>query len=403
MDIISQLITNVRESYVKQKLTDDVVKNKQQAIKDLQANLSSPITEQYRVNGEEEVFKNDMQNMIEHIAVDLISVDKSFAEIAAETDTLLANTIASINNAKAIAKRSQNVLDNVNKICGYYTSFDTIITMDNGSFTGDYGLIDDNTFCCGISSQEDVPLTIVDVKGTGAELTQESNLIDSDELSYYDYLGSEVGKDVSFVATVKADAAFTLLKVYSTDILAVTSLSVSDNGIVYDDILRSKIKVAGKDVLLNGNYYGLGLVGFPETYYAKIGLTANEYIHINKLAASYSEYRSETKLVGNEITSKEITSIAVYASEYTPEGFENGDYFKYVLTVNGVDYKIEPINSQRTGTKIIKYKTDGIVEDGVIGIANKITSAKLTIVLKTPDSTQTPFVSNIKICLGAEI
>lgn len=401
MDTVSQLVNNVRNAYVKEKLTENI-KFKDSAICILAKSTKTPILEQIKINGEDESLKDNMQNNIENIGVDLICLDKGFSEIANQINTLLSNTISNINDAKGIAKKAQNVLDNVNKICGYFTSFDTIITMDKEGFTGDFGIMDDNTFCCSISQQTDVPLTIVDISGSGTDLTQESNLVDNDELSYFDYLGSEINKDVNCVIQIKSAAAFSLLKLYTEKEIEIVSVSNSVNGVIFTDLLKQNIKISGDDVLLNGNYYSLGLVGIPASYYAKIGLSSSEYLRVNKLEAQAATYATDTNLVGNNITASNITSIAVYASEYIPESFADGIYIKYVLTVNGKDYEVQPINSQRVGTKIIKYKTDGTTEDGVLAIADKITSAKLTITLTTPDQTQTPFVSNIKICLGAE-
>ena len=95
-------------------------------------------------------------------------------------------------------------------------------------------------------------------------------------------------------------------------------------------------------------------------------------------------------------------SISVFANTYIPEGLSD-DAVEYILTVNGIDYPVIPINNKSlAGTKIIRY-SQGNSKAEYTELTNAvITSAYLTIKLKgTKDIT--PYVNNVKILLGGEI
>lgn len=402
MDNITTTITNLRELYVKEKLNKDAAKYKNLAIECLKTSVNTPLLKEINIQGEEETIQDDMQSIIECIGMDIITINKCLSDIATATDNILTNTIERINDAKATANKAQNTLNNINKICGFYTSFDTIIACDDTSFTGSYGVIDDNTFCCPIASEKSIDITINKISGDGSDLTKESNLIDGDETSYFDYIGSKLNSDVNMVAEISSENKFNLLKVYTDKPLEITSVEKSSDGVVYEDILKQNIKVNGNDVLLNGNYYSLGLICMPTSNYGKIGIQSNEYIHINDLRAKSVSFDTAGTLKSNEITASNITSVGIYATEHIPSTFVNSNCFKYTLIVNGKSYDVVPINSQNNGTKIIKYITDNSQEDSVVGINSKINSVVLLIEMTSESSTMSPFVSNIKFCLGAE-
>ena len=72
------------------------------------------------------------------------------------------------------------------------------------------------------------------------------------------------------------------------------------------------------------------------------------------------------------------------------------------LNVNGTSYPIVPVNSDDTGIKIIRYsKNRQTVTGGYIQyIKEPITSAVLHITMQPYNTVQTPFISNMKFCVG---
>lgn len=124
-------------------------------------------------------------------------------------------------------------------------------------------------------------------------------------------------------------------------------------------------------------------------------------IKINDISAFKPTFRTST-MRSRELISSPVKHIAVFCNEYIPEHFPEGKYITYILTVNGIDHEIVPINNQRNGTKIIRTVTVDAKSDSVLHIAEPIKSAVLTIKIESPDKNQSPYISGIKILMGGD-
>lgn len=124
-------------------------------------------------------------------------------------------------------------------------------------------------------------------------------------------------------------------------------------------------------------------------------------IKVSDIFAKRINYQPQTVSTKNLIV-KETDRIAIFANEYIPNHFPAGEWVSYKLTVNGRDYKISPINSHREEAKIIKYAKYDDGEPHAIVIKEVIKEAFLTITINTPNSFETPFVSNLKVVTGKE-
>ena len=129
-------------------------------------------------------------------------------------------------------------------------------------------------------------------------------------------------------------------------------------------------------------------------------LRERHVIKINDLKILLGSY-TKAQMESVELISDPIESIAIFANEYIPTHFsDDKTYIQYILTINGIDYNIVPINSNKEGTKVIR-NVDNITSDSYVEyIKESIKSAKLTIIINTPDNSSTPYVSNVKICYG---
>ena len=130
-------------------------------------------------------------------------------------------------------------------------------------------------------------------------------------------------------------------------------------------------------------------------------------IRINDLIGFANEYSASSYLQTGELLQGDVDCIAIFANEYLPPTFppdittyNTGPYITYVLTVNGTDYEIVPVNSHKAGIKIIRHSNYSIVDDYTVRITEPIKSATLTIKLITPDQSYSPYVSNVKVCVG---
>lgn len=111
---------------------------------------------------------------------------------------------------------------------------------------------------------------------------------------------------------------------------------------------------------------------------------------------NYSTRKSKTKNLVTAPTDR----IAIFANEYIPNHFADSEWVTYVLEVNGVSYDIVPLNSNRPGAKVIKYSVFKDDEPYSIILDEPIKEAYLTITVRTPNSYETPYVSNLKVVTG---
>lgn len=260
--------------------------------------------------------------------------------------------------------------------------------------------------------------------------------------------------------TISGDSTFNSIRLQS-DIkeISVEQISVSDDGgITYSDTMNKPIKVlnAAQKYEDSSYIYGSGLLCFPSTNYAKIRLksevslneqlaftkvilddttlsqdvTAKEQqdilksaetvvplpdtkryvIRINDLVAFTSTYDTESYLETSELISGPVDCIAVFSNEYYPPFFPSdatiygfSDYLSYILTVNGQEYTVVPVNSHKNGTKIIRFSDYTITEDYTVHIAEPIKTASLKVKFRTPNVSYSPYLSNLKVCLGKAV
>ena len=138
--------------------------------------------------------------------------------------------------------------------------------------------------------------------------------------------------------------------------------------------------------------------------------TKRYVIRVNDLVALTSTYDAESYLETSELISGPVDCIAVFSNEYYPPGFPSNatiyglpDYLTYVLTVNGQDYTVVPINSHKSGIKIIRYSDYTITEDYTVHIAEPVKTASLKVKFRTPNLSYSPYLSNLKVCLGKAV
>ena len=109
----------------------------------------------------------------------------------------------------------------------------------------------------------------------------------------------------------------------------------------------------------------------------------------------------------DENTGKELkgiasnATIAVFANVYIPSKLKDNSV-EFVLTVNGEDYDVIPINVVGSGKKILRYSQGKSKTEYTEILSEPIKSAYLTVKM-TGKVDLTPFVGNIKILLGGEI
>lgn len=233
-------------------------------------------------------------------------------------------------------------------------------------------------------------------------------------------------------------AANELLLKSNLNTIKVTGVRYSNDGVKYNDldILPFTINQKSESYKNQGYIYGSNIISFPKSKYVKITFQStgylNEVIAFERTATKDESDKVETfttvvpsakrhvirlndvffreKIFAGDaiLKSKElinsdlkIFAISVFSNVYFPQGVSK-DNIQFILTVNGEDYKINPINSYENGIKVIRFSQGKIPNKYTKYIGENIQSAFLTIKIK-PHKGLTPYISNLKILLGDEI
>ena len=124
-------------------------------------------------------------------------------------------------------------------------------------------------------------------------------------------------------------------------------------------------------------------------------------IKINDITAGQYIYSPKCKMQSHELINQEVYAISIFANVYVPQGLGD-DAVKFILTINGYDFDVVPINSHLNGIKIIRFSTGNSSSPYTERIGEKIKSAVLTVAY-TNEVKIAPQINNIKILLGGEI
>lgn len=218
--------------------------------------------------------------------------------------------------------------------------------------------------------------------------------------------------------------------------LKVVAIRYSNDNLTYKDLNIMPFSLNNKeDSYKNQNYiYGSNIIAFPDSLYVKITFESKGYlndtiafdkviaendktstlttivstakrhvIRINDIESKRKQYIKESAFKTNELITnkKDIYAISVFANIYLPNNISE-DNVSFILTVNGIDYNIKLVNSYSDGIKIIRFSQGKMPVEYTKYIGEKITSAYLTVVIKSKNKL-TPYVNNIKVLLGGEI
>jgi len=338
------------------------------------------------------------------------------------------------------------------------------LTEDDFSGDCEYDKNTRTAFASSTNHQE-VPLEVVSITGNGyngnkyvykdGEFVEDKlstalidNIVDGSMLTSFEYsrvcgtekYNSDVNLDnKSAICTIELTSGNTpvnTVRINSTDTkIIVRSILVSaDNGKTYH-ATPFKRRALGGNIYDDFTYINeSNIIAFPKTNYFKIvfesdNTFANEelayqktvieednvdiqvtkmvnaqrkVITIDNIAAFCGTYQKATLQTYQLVPlNTEIGSIAVFSNEYIPEYLGEKNLIKYTFIINGEEYEVVPINSNKSGTKMICYREFSYMEPSVKMLAESIKSAYLRVDIDVTDQNCTPFVNNLKVCIGA--
>lgn len=282
------------------------------------------------------------------------------------------------------------------------------------------------------------------------DTSSRDNMTDDSDVTVYEYSRLTASKEDAYPVDVNfdneeaecgivimGDNIFSALSLNSDqeDIIVQDVLTSQDHGASFVSCLKNPIAINNPDEKYkNYDYaYKSNVLAFPSTQYVKLILksggttsdtlaftqvdtsdaknpvkknielnnTKRHSIRINGIKAFASQYGEGAQFSTGELITTPVNSIAIFGNEYVPPHYPGTqNYFQYILTVNGIGYEIIPINSNRDGVKVIRCSEYSAADDYAIHINESIKSAVLSVVIKNPDESSTPYLSNLKLCLG---
>lgn len=280
--------------------------------------------------------------------------------------------------------------------------------------------------------------------------SKRDSINDNNLATYYEYSRITVGKTIDGAPNsfnkdsteaecsieIKADKEINKLLITSDrDDIILSKVFTSPDGLIYT--LDKEYNIAMEERYErynNPNYvYGSGIVAIKPAKFVKIFFKSNGYsnetiafintfyntsgdnstvikkvekvdsakrhlIRISDISAFKNKY-DKGYIISKELVTDPINTIALYCNEYINSDYTIENNLSYFLILNGVEYKIEPINSNRNGKKIVRMSAL-YNADHVIYLNEDIKSARLKIVINSANQDVTPYISDIKILIG---
>lgn len=452
---------NIRKSYIETLADREEYNNILATL--VKKNDTEPIFTFENLNYEDVPVYNDEQRELLEISLDLNSINNGFIEIKNRVDNLMSYVDTSLETIKESIKKEDERISDINTICGQSDEFNMVVPIYASDFDGDFENINNKYFGAALTSQTDPDYEIIDVSGNGIagnkfvynddEFENEENdysdtsyITDDNDITKFEYSRyitndkTEVIDNVINYDQKPVELVLTLFSSQSkvnkiswlteTKDLSVIKLETSDDGLTFINRLEKPVKNQDTEAIYNDStyIYGADVLCFPYAYYVRITFsssatendtiavsdeddniilypnTLREKITINNIKLYQSKYENTTIETDNIITGGSVDKVGLFASEYIPDHFTDTDYIKYYLIVNGTEYEVVPVNSGKEGTRLIKYSTETYPENSsyISTISENIKSVRVKISINKAGDDDSPYVGNIKLCLGKE-
>lgn len=126
-------------------------------------------------------------------------------------------------------------------------------------------------------------------------------------------------------------------------------------------------------------------------------------IKINDILGYSNQYITNSTIKTDNLVdgSDKVYAVSVFANVYVPPQISE-DCVEFILTVNGIDHTVQPINSELDGIKIIRFSKGKSKTEYTELTDEVINSVVLTINIKSSKNL-TPYINNVKVLLGGEV
>lgn len=422
---------------------------------------NTPLFAPHYVNKEDEIKYDNINENILESSFDILNLNFNITDAAYEIESLMENVNNRIESIDEKLKAEEERVRDVNMICGNINDFNTIIPLSVNNFKIKSSLYQyKNCLTASVASEEKVDVRLININGNGYigndyvvskesdQLFEKDKLNTANEKYMYDNIKNtywEYSRIFSYDSTNKSDIiniddvsctvqlTFEAQNelginelVFSDDVkLSVTKIEISSDNLNWITTFEGNISLNNIDQSYsNFSYiYGSGALIFPTTKYVRITLGSNyvennkikindivfnntyrKIIRINEVEARRVMFNSGSGTTENIITSGRAISAGIFVNEYIPDFVKNNltDEIKYVLIINGKNYEVIPINSDKKGIKLIKYSQTPVKENYVTYINEPINSLQVALVIPTALK-YSPYLANLKLCLGKQV
>ena len=226
-------------------------------------------------------------------------------------------------------------------------------------------------------------INMVDIDSAGGAVVIKDVLVSSDNINYRSILQSEIDMRVDmYHAANQIAGSGKVCFPTSRYVKLVLSSSYCEPGEVLG---YSEVDLSGEK---------------PEVVIRRLKNAMRKVIKIGSLNAYECEYDMGNILTGDLAPTEGCKTVAVFANECVPYGIENPEEaVKYTLYINGVEYPVVPINSDKPGIKMISCTESQFEGVNVKFIGEKIKTIQLRVKIESGKG-MTPFVGNLKLCIG---
>ncbi len=410
-------------------------------------------------------YDNEQRELLE-ISLDLNSINNGVIQIKNKVAELISYLDSNIEAVKDTIQKEDERISDINMICGENSEYNMVAPIYAQDFTeGDTNFenIKDKYFGAILTSQNKINYEIVNISGNGIignPYVYKNNSFENETNDYSDYNYINDDNDITkfeysrYVTNDKTEVIDNVINYDDKDVnmtiilysserqfnkiewlsenndLIVKDLATSDDGVTFTTRIKNSIKVNNPEIIYNDStyIYGSDILCFPYCSYIRVTFSSSnncndvlgiktdnnqvkmlpnsrrKKIVLNTIKLYNSNYSNANLVSDNIIVGGNVDKATLFCSEYIPNHFVNKNYITYYLIINGTEHQVVPVNSGKKGIKLIKFRevNTSIQEEDLEVISETIKSIQVKIVINVANSHETPYIGNIKLCLGKE-
>lgn len=414
------------------------------------------------IHPEEEPNVAELNELITSAKKDILYLDNSITETSNNFNNLLLSTRAKLLNIKDLLNAERERQQDINILCNKFSEFSSTMNLYAADFTGNLTFRNEILQAASTLNTK-VPFTVDSIEGNGflgnkyvylnnsflekvLDTSNFNNITDNNLATSFEYSRITVNSNEEAPSAFNKDSieAECYITLHGKELFNHIEISSDRNDLILKEVYSSldgltyaldreyNISINLRSELYNDStyVYGSGIITVNPTNYVKLVFRSNGHnndelayskvfykndsivkkivkvesanrhiIKLNDISLYKNTYKKGMTL-SKELITTPVKSIAIYCNEYINKDYSIKNAVNYYLILNGKEYKVEPINSNRDGKKIAKMSSQAYESEYAIYLNEKIKSAKLKIVANVANTNITPYISDIKILIG---